>query len=107
MDNPYLAGMILLAVGLLLLYLGYLIRYRGKTSLLAGYRADRVADEEGLAHSAGGGVLLLGLMSVIAGVLIAVFPGMIGLLAVLYAGLIVGGTIQLIRTSGQYMKSHT
>lgn len=107
MEQPFIAGIVIFAVGILITYLGYLIRYRGKTSLLAGYRAERVADEEGLARSAGEGVLALGAFSLVTGVLIALFPDAIGMLSIAYAGLIIGGTIQIIRVSGRYMKART
>jgi len=70
-----LAAVALMGVaGLLIGYLGYRIRYRGDVVLIAGYDADRVTDDEGLADLVGGVVLALGGVHVGFGLALLYFP---------------------------------
>jgi hypothetical protein len=53
--------------GLVTGWLGYRIRYRGDTHLIAGYRSDVAADTDGLARAVGRVVLLVAVVTLVAG----------------------------------------
>jgi hypothetical protein len=69
-----LAVALMLLAGALVCYLGYRIRYRGDVALIAGYDAERVTDDEGLADLVGGVVIVLGLVHVAFGLGMPYFP---------------------------------
>jgi hypothetical protein len=87
---------VLLGAALVVTYLGYRIRYRGDVVLIAGYDADRVTDEEGLAGLVGGVTVALGLAHVGFGLGLLVAPPNLAFwtvyLVVLFAGL---GVVQV------------
>jgi len=73
-SETLLSALLLFAAGLFIAYLGYRIRYRGDVHLIAGYDAERVTDDEGLAALVGGVTVALGALHPTSGVALLYFP---------------------------------
>jgi hypothetical protein len=71
-DTLIVTGTMVLS-GMITGWLGYRIRYRGDVHLIAGYRRNMDADTDALSRSVGRVVLVIGTVTVLAGVL---YPGL-------------------------------
>ena len=70
LHNMALERFLLIAVsGLLVVFIGYLIKYRGMVQLVAGYDPDEVIDEDGLGNFIGTVAIVIGVVTIMAGIL--------------------------------------
>jgi hypothetical protein len=91
-----LAVVLMLLAGAVICYLGYRIRYRGDVVLIAGYDAERVTDDEGLADLVGGVTIAVGLVHVVFGLGLLYFPPGLAFWLVYVAALFAGlGVVQV------------
>lgn len=101
---PSAVSIVFLLTGALLCGAGYLVRFRGMTYLLAGYDADSVADERGLARWAGGCLLGMGAAGLATALGAALWPGALDLLTVLFVVAVVALTAAAIGGGRRFMR---
>ena len=89
--------------GVLLLTMGLFIR-KGVTWLIAGYDADQVRDEKGLARWVGSGLMAIGAVGVSAGAFIFVLPEYIVIPVLLYPVAVLGGVITILCGIQRFVK---
>ncbi|EMA42227.1 hypothetical protein C448_11871 [Halococcus morrhuae DSM 1307] len=89
------------ASGLSVVLIGYLIKYRGMVGLIAGYDSDEVVDESGLAEFAGTLTILIGVVTILTGVLDHFEIGN-GVLWYVFVVFVVGAAGMLIVGSNRY-----
>lgn len=101
---PSAVSIVFFLTGALLCGAGYLVRFRGMTFLLAGYEADRVADERGLARWAGGCLLGMGAAGLATGFGAALWPTALDLLTLLFVVAVVALTAAAIGGGQRFMR---
>jgi hypothetical protein len=94
----------LLLVSILLLVAGYFVRVRKMGYLVAGFNPDRIQDQEGYLKWTGSNIIVIGLVSLLAGILILLLPELALYLIAGYA--ITVGCLALVIVIGEkrYMK---
>ena len=70
----HLISVSLLLVSILLLVAGYFVRVRKMGHLVAGFNPDKIQDLEGYLKWAGSNIMVIGLLSLLAGILILLLP---------------------------------
>ncbi len=94
--------LVVIASGSLLIFLGYLIKYKKKVNMLSGYDETLVQDKDGLANFAGASLIILGLISILLGLVIYFFPTHYVLIMNIFTATIIIGCIIMVLGSKRY-----
>lgn len=100
----HLVSVSLLLVSILLVVAGYFVRVRKMGHLVAGFNPDKIHDKQGYLKWAGSNIIVIGLVSLLAGILILLLPELALYLIAGYA--ITVGCLALVLVIGErrYMK---
>lgn len=96
-------GIILIGAGVILISTGWTVWSRKSVEMIAGYKAGKTRDKEGLARWVGRNVLLMGIFVAVIGLVSVWFPDVSPLyLAVLCVGIVLVISIVTVRGSRRY-----